>query len=51
MAADGGSIEVAAGRGSLLLLEVQLAGKKRMEAGDFLKGCRLAAGARLGKDG
>ena len=50
MAADTGGIEVAAGSGSLLLLEVQLEGKKRMEARDFLKGCRLAAGTRLGKN-
>jgi methionyl-tRNA formyltransferase len=50
MAADADGIEVAAGSGCLLLQEVQLEGKKRMEARDFLKGCRLAAGSRLGKD-
>jgi methionyl-tRNA formyltransferase len=44
VAAEPGGIEVAAGRGSVLLKEVQLEGKKRMPAGDFLKGYRLAAG-------
>ena len=48
MAADAEGIEVAAGSGSVLLREVQLEGKKRMEARDFLKGFRLAAGSRLG---
>lgn len=51
MAAGHDGIEVAAGRGSLRLLEVQLEGKKRMEARDFLKGCRVAGEARLGKEG
>jgi methionyl-tRNA formyltransferase len=40
-------MEVAAGRGSVLVQEVQLEGKKRMTAGDFLKGYRLAAGTRF----
>ena len=48
MAADAEGIEVAAGSGSVLLREVQLEGKKRMEARDFLKGFRLKAGSRLG---
>lgn len=39
--------EVAAGAGALRLLEVQPAGKKRMNAGDFFRGARLAAGERL----
>lgn len=45
--AEPAGIEVAAGRGSVLLQEVQLEGKKRMSAGDFLKGYRCAAGMRL----
>ncbi len=44
VAAASGGIEVAAGRGSVLVQEVQLEGKKRMPAGVFLKGYRLAAG-------
>jgi methionyl-tRNA formyltransferase len=34
---------------SLELLEVQLAGKKRMPAADFVHGYRLGAGERLGQ--
>ncbi len=41
-------ITVATGDGLLCLLEVQLAGKKRMSAVDFLKGHKLLAGERLG---
>jgi len=48
--AQAAGIEVAAGSGAVRLQEVQLEGKKRMQAGDFLKGYRLAAGTRLGKD-
>jgi methionyl-tRNA formyltransferase len=45
----GGRIIAAAGGGSLLeLLELQPAGKKRLNAGDFCRGYRLAAGERLG---
>jgi methionyl-tRNA formyltransferase len=39
---------VAASGGGLLLREVQLEGKRRMTASDFLRGCPLPAGARLG---
>ena len=35
---------VKTGSGALRLLEVQLEGKKRMEAGAFLRGCPLQAG-------
>ncbi|MDT8441671.1 MAG: methionyl-tRNA formyltransferase [Desulfuromonadales bacterium] len=41
-------IEVACGTGSLLVGELQLAGRKRLPAGDFLRGCSLKAGSRLG---
>lgn len=39
---------VATQEGALRLLEVQLPGKKRMEAAAFLRGCPLAIGDRLG---
>lgn len=42
------NIEVACGEGSLLIRELQLAGRKRLPAGEFLRGCALAVGARLG---
>jgi len=40
---------VAAGERALELLEVQLAGKRALLAAEFLRGARLAAGARLGE--
>ncbi len=40
---------VAAGQGSLKILEVQPEGKKRMSADAFLRGARLEAGVRLGR--
>lgn len=39
---------VAAGQGILLIRELQLEGKKRMSARDFLLGVRIASGDRLG---
>lgn len=39
---------VATGRGSLRLLEVQAAGKRRMAASDWSRGARLEIGERLG---
>ncbi|MCR5118431.1 MAG: methionyl-tRNA formyltransferase [Lachnospiraceae bacterium] len=39
---------VACGEGSLKILELQLEGKKRMGAGDFLRGVKLEPGDRLG---
>jgi methionyl-tRNA formyltransferase len=50
IAAAPGGIEVAAGSGTVLLHELQLEGKKRLPAGDFLKGYRIAAGLRLVKE-
>jgi methionyl-tRNA formyltransferase len=44
-----GFMLVACGQGALGLSEVQAAGKRRMSAGDFLRGARLAPGARLGE--
>jgi methionyl-tRNA formyltransferase len=46
--ADNNGILVAASRGAVLLREVQLEGKKRMSAGDFLRGHALAPGVVLG---
>jgi methionyl-tRNA formyltransferase len=42
-------IEVSTGRGTLLLKEVQLEGKKRMAAEDFIKGHKLEPGTVLGE--
>lgn len=39
--------DVATGAGALRVLAVQPAGKKRMSAGDYFRGVRLAAGERL----
>jgi methionyl-tRNA formyltransferase len=44
-------IEVACGTGSIILHELQLEGKKRLAAGEFLAGCKLEPGAVLGKKG
>jgi methionyl-tRNA formyltransferase len=41
-------IVVGTGEGSLLLLEVQLEGKRRMSASEFLRGFSLPVGTRLG---
>lgn len=45
---DKNAIYVGTGDGFLALTEIQLEGKKRMKAGEFLKGCRIAAGTKLG---
>jgi len=42
-------IEVACGAGSILVHELQLEGKKRLPAAEFLAGCKLQPGATLGK--
>jgi methionyl-tRNA formyltransferase len=44
-------IEVACGKGSVLIYELQLEGKKRLPAAEFLAGCKLAPGATLGNKG
>ena len=41
-------VEVACSSGSLMIGELQLAGKKRLDAASFLAGCPLAAGTILG---
>lgn len=42
------SFTIACGEGAIEVLEVQLEGKKRMSAGDFLKGSTLNIGLELG---
>jgi methionyl-tRNA formyltransferase len=44
-------IEVACGEGSVVIHELQLEGKKRLPAAEFLAGCKLEPGASLGKKG
>ncbi|MBV8098531.1 MAG: methionyl-tRNA formyltransferase, partial [Verrucomicrobia bacterium] len=44
----GRGIVAGTGEGSLLLLEVQLEGKRRMSASEFLRGFSLPVGTRLG---
>ena len=46
--ADREGLEVACGSGSLLIGELQLEGRKRLPAAEFLAGCRVAAGTVLG---
>ena len=48
LAATPNGVEVACGDGSLLIGDLQLAGKKRLAAGDFLRGYPVAIGTRLG---
>lgn len=43
----GGHLAVACGEGVLYLLEVQLEGKRRMSAADFLRGHKVPVGTRL----
>lgn len=45
---DKESFTIACGKGAIEVLEVQLEGKKRMSAGDFLKGSTLNIGQELG---
>lgn len=47
MSADKEGIHVACGQDVLVLREVQLEGKKRMEADAFLRGCQLKPGDML----
>ena len=46
--ADAGEIEIQAGRGRLRVLRLQRAGKRPMDAREFLNGRSLAPGQRLG---
>ena len=45
---DKNCLEVACGKGALFIEEVQLEGKKRMPVKDFLAGCEIRKGCKLG---
>jgi methionyl-tRNA formyltransferase len=45
--ADGSGVRIACGSGTLLVRVLQLAGRKRLAAADFLRGCALAPGMAL----
>ncbi len=47
LSADSRGIEVAAGDGSVVLLEVQMEGRKRLPAADFLRGHPIVSGAKF----
>lgn len=47
---DADSVTAAAGEGTLRILELQLEGRKRMTARDFLRGVRMQPGEVLGAD-
>jgi methionyl-tRNA formyltransferase len=40
-------VRIACGNGILLVRELQLAGRKRLPAAEFLRGCRLEPGTVL----
>lgn len=46
---DKQSFTVQTGDGALRIMELQMEGKKRMEAGAFLRGCALSVGQMLGE--
>lgn len=48
LSADRDGVRVACGEGSLCVGELQLPGRKRLPAADFLRGCSLPTGTRLG---
>jgi methionyl-tRNA formyltransferase len=48
LAADAQGVKIACGSGFLVVKELQLAGRKRLPAADFLRGCPLAPGTVLG---
>jgi methionyl-tRNA formyltransferase len=47
MAAGPEGIDVAAGKGSIRLLELTPAGKRKINAADFVNGYRVKAGSRM----
>ena len=49
LAAAAGGIEVACGNGSVVITDLQLEGKKRLPAREFLAGCRMEPGTILGR--
>ena len=47
ISADNNGVSIACGTGTLLVKELQLAGRKRLAAADFLRGCPLEPGTLL----
>ncbi len=47
VSAASSGVRIACGSGTLLVKELQLAGRKRLTAGDFLRGCNLEPGMSL----
>lgn len=47
---DKNSFTVQTGQGTLQILELQMEGKKRMDAGAFLRGCPLETGTMFGQE-
>jgi methionyl-tRNA formyltransferase len=47
ISADNNGVSIACGTGTLLVKELQLAGRKRLAAADFLRGCPLEPGLLL----
>ena len=47
---DAKKLTVACGEGAVTLVEVQLAGSKRMASVDFLRGSTIDVGIQLGKE-
>lgn len=47
---DKNSFTVQTGQGTLQIIELQMEGKKRMDAGAFLRGCPLETGTMLGQE-
>ena len=50
LSVDKKGFTVQTGDGALRILELQMEGKKRMDAGAFLRGCSMAAGELLGQE-
>ena len=50
LATDANGLLVGASGGAVRLTEIQLEGKRRLSAGEFLRGHAIAAGTRLGND-
>lgn len=50
LSVDKKGFTVQTGDGALRILELQMEGKKRMDAGAFLRGCSMAAGEILGQE-
>ena len=47
LGADAAGVRIACGQGVLTVGELQLPGRKRLPAAEFLRGCALPAGAHL----